>query len=203
DDKAEQVEMQGPAACHRIIGGSAERVGKMDVECAEEIVDVRREADGDGHVGNSVFEDEIPTDDPSDEFAKSGVSVGVSAAGDGNHGGELGVTQPGKPANYCNREKRNGDARPGAGSAVHAHGVRAMHKHAEERRLKDGRVAHSLARRSGSCGNENSAADDGADAESSEAEPAESFFQALGRLVSVRDELVDALGAEELGIHLG
>src|SRR5215471_5925513 len=48
--------------------------------------------------GNGVFEDQIPSDYPSDELAHRRVRVGVGTACDGNHRGEFRVTKPGKGA---------------------------------------------------------------------------------------------------------
>ncbi len=68
----------------------------MDAEPVQQIDDVRGEADADAHVGEGVFEDEVPADDPGDEFAERGVGVGVGGAGDGDHAGELGVAEAGE-----------------------------------------------------------------------------------------------------------
>ena len=55
-------------------------------------------ADGDGGGGEEVFEDEVPADDPGKELAHGGIGVGVGAAGDGDHGGELRVAEAGEKA---------------------------------------------------------------------------------------------------------
>src|SRR5262252_4274893 len=71
------------------------RIG-MQSNQVEKIDDVLGKADADGHIADGVLEDEIPADNPGDEFAHGGIGVSVSAAGDGNHGGELGVTDGSK-----------------------------------------------------------------------------------------------------------
>ena len=77
--------------------GGGEPFGvEMDAEPVKQIDEVRSEADGDAHVGEGVFEDEVPADDPGDELAHDGVGVGVGGAGDGDHAGELGVTEAGE-----------------------------------------------------------------------------------------------------------
>ena len=45
-----------------------------------------------------VFEHQVPADDPRQQFAHGGVGVGVGAAGDRNHGGELAVAHAGEGA---------------------------------------------------------------------------------------------------------
>src|SRR3954451_1765072 len=75
----------------------AERVAKGD--------SVGGETDPDGHVADSVFEDEVPADDPGDEFAHGGVRVGIRAAGDGNHRGEFGVTERSECADDGDEDK--------------------------------------------------------------------------------------------------
>ena len=40
-----------------------------------------------------VFQDQRPSDGPGGELAHGGVSICVRAAGDGNHGGELGIAK--------------------------------------------------------------------------------------------------------------
>ena len=62
-------------------------------------------------------------------------------------------------------------------------------------------IANVFARGGGAGEDENAGADDGANAQGGEADPAEGLFEAALRLVSVAEELVDALGAEELRVH--
>ena len=57
-----------------------------------------RESDTHRHIAYRVFENEIPADDPGDEFAHGRVGVGISAARDGNHCGEFRVTNGGEAA---------------------------------------------------------------------------------------------------------
>src|ERR1700730_14725278 len=87
----------------------------MHTKPIQETYDVRGETDADGHVADGVFEDEIPADDPGDEFAHGGVRVGVGAAGDGDHGCELGVADRSEAANNGDQHegKRDGGARTG------------------------------------------------------------------------------------------
>jgi len=60
-----------------------------------------------------VFEDQIPTDEPGDELAQGGVTVGIGAAGDGHHGCEFGITKTGEHAAEACHDEGNDDGRPG------------------------------------------------------------------------------------------
>ena len=70
----------------------------MNAEPIHQSDNVRRETHADGHVGEGVFQDQVPADDPRNQLAHGDVGVGVGAAGDGDHGGQLGVTEAGKTA---------------------------------------------------------------------------------------------------------
>jgi len=89
----------------------------MDVEPVEQVDEMSGEADGDAHVGEGVFEDEIPADDPGDKLAEHGIGVGVSGAGNGDHAGELGITEAGATADGGDEEKRDGEGGTCAGPA--------------------------------------------------------------------------------------
>ena len=58
---------------------------------------------------DGIFEDQIPADDPGDQFAHGGVGISVGAAGHRNHGGELRVTKTGKSAADAGDNKREHD----------------------------------------------------------------------------------------------
>ena len=99
------------------IGGRNPARTRVNAEPIEQVDDVRGEADADGHVADGVFENQIPADDPRDEFAHGGVGVGVGAAGDGNHGGEFGITDRSESADDGDEDEGQGDRRAGAGAA--------------------------------------------------------------------------------------
>ncbi len=75
------------------------------------------ETDGDAHVGEGVFEDEVPADDPGDELSHDGVGVGVGGAGDGDHAGELGVTEAGETTDDGDEDEGDGQGGTCAGAA--------------------------------------------------------------------------------------
>src|ERR1039458_2387064 len=58
---------------------------------------------------DGVFDDEIPTNDPGEDFAQSGVTVGVCRTGNRNQGGEFGVTQASKDAARARQNERQYD----------------------------------------------------------------------------------------------
>ncbi len=51
-----------------------------------------------GHVADGVFKNQVPADDPGDEFAQGGIGISVGRAGDRHHGSKFRVTQSGEPA---------------------------------------------------------------------------------------------------------
>ena len=86
-------------------------IGDRHVEPAEHAVRVFAPCVGHGRRGDGVFKNQIPTDDPCDEFAHGGVRVRVSAARDGNHRRELGVAQTGERATDASHDKRQHNRR--------------------------------------------------------------------------------------------
>ena len=72
--------------------------GKLDSEQPQQRLEITGPADRHDRDDQRIFEQQIPADDPGDEFAKHRVSIGVGAAGDWNHRGEFGVAQGGRAA---------------------------------------------------------------------------------------------------------
>ena len=101
------------------------------------------EANADAHVGAGVFKDQIPADDPCDELAERGVGVGVSRAGDRNHGGQFGVAEAGERADQ-GRDQHHGERDGGTGARTASErGV--GDDVVDERRVGDGGVGKLLA----------------------------------------------------------
>jgi hypothetical protein len=128
DEEGGNVEAEVPAGVVEVVAGEILQTGgkiggrdpsraRMQAEPVEQVDDVGGEADADAHVGAGVFENQIPADDPGDELAECGVGIGVGRAGDGNHGGQLGVTEAGERADegHHHHGERNGGT--GAGTA--------------------------------------------------------------------------------------
>jgi hypothetical protein len=63
--------------------------------------------DGDRDVADGVLEDQIPADDPRNEFAERRIGVRVCAARLRNHRSQLGVAQPGEPAARAKENERD------------------------------------------------------------------------------------------------
>jgi len=73
----------------------------------------------DCHVRASVFENQIPADNPGNQFSQRGVGVGISRTRDGNHGRQFGVTEAGQRADHGHQNQRDGDGWTGAGPPCH------------------------------------------------------------------------------------
>ena len=186
DEEGGNVEAEVPAGIVEVVAGeileAVRKIGGrypsragMQAEPIEQVDDVGGEADADAHVGAGVFEDQVPADDPCDELAEGGVGVGVSRAGDGNHGGQLGIAKAGERANegHQNHGKRNGRTR--AGTA----GKRGVGDDVvDEGRIGDSGGVELLAGDGGADDREDARADDGADAERCERPRARVFFSA-------------------------
>src|SRR5215472_2497480 len=145
----------------------------MNAKPIHEIDQMLGKADADGHVANSVFENQVPTDDPGDEFTHRGVSISVGAAGNRNHGSEFGVANGGEATGDGHQNERESDGRPGAGTAKRGGVVNQV---LEQRGIENGRRLKFLAGDGGADNGEDSGADDGANAKRGEAEPAEGLF---------------------------
>jgi len=176
DEEGGDVEAEVPAGFVEVVAGEVLQSGgeisgrdpfggRIDAEPVEEIYDVSGKADTDTHVAEGVFENQIPADDPGDEFAERGVGVGVGRAGNGNHGGQFGVTKAGEDADDGYENEREREGRTGAGAA----GERGVEEEVvEERRIADGRRVEFLSGHGGADDREDARADDGADAERGE-----------------------------------
>ncbi len=103
--------------------GGRPALGQDEAELRELRLEVSGKADADGDVADGVFEDEIPADDPGEDFAESGVAVGVGRAGDGDHGGQLGVAEAGEGAGDGDQDEGDGDGGAGGGAAMHERAV--------------------------------------------------------------------------------
>ena len=98
----------------------------MDAEAVQEAHDIARPADGDRGGAERVFQNQIPADDPGDEFAHRRVGIGVGAAGDGHGRSHLGIAQAGKRAGDAADDEREHDGRAGIASG----GLTGQHKDA-------------------------------------------------------------------------
>ena len=128
DKKGGKIEAQMPA---RLVDSIALKVGEAggqegggdptragaQAEPIHEIDNVGREANAHCHVAYGVLEDQIPADDPGDQFPHRGIGVCVRAAGDGNHRRELGITEAGEGTDDGHQHDGKGQSRAGSGAA--------------------------------------------------------------------------------------
>ena len=73
-----------------------------------------------------IFQNQIPADDPRDQFAQRRVRVRIRAARDRNHRSKLGVTQPRKSAGNAREDERDHNR----GSGKLRRGLARDHKNA-------------------------------------------------------------------------
>ncbi len=206
DQEGRNVEAEMPAGSVEVVarkvlqaGGQVGRGdpldGQMDAKPVEEVYQVSGEAHADAHVAESVFENQIPADDPGDQLAEGGVGVGVSRAGNGNHGGQFGVTEAGEDADDGHQHQRERQRRPCAGTACHG---RVVDEVVEQRRVADIRHIELLPGHGGADDREDTRADDRPDAQRGQRPRAEGLFQGVPRLLRVPDQLIDGLAGNKL-----
>ncbi len=66
-----------------------------------------------GSGAKSVFQDKVPADDPGENLAQRGVAIGVGRTGNGYQRGEFGVTQAGEAAGDAGKNIREDDSGSG------------------------------------------------------------------------------------------
>ena len=124
--------MSAPVACQACSRGvvGERRCGEVrrndDAEILEEAHHVARPADGHRGGAERIFEDQVPADDPGDEFAHRGVGVGVGAAGDRHRRGHFRIAETGESAGKRAEHERQGDRRSGIGGG----GMSGQHENA-------------------------------------------------------------------------
>jgi hypothetical protein len=156
---------------------------------------VRGESYADAHIGEGVFEDEVPADDPGDQFAEGGVGVGIGRAGDGDHGSELGVTEAGEDADDGDEDQREGESGACAGTSGHG-GVREQV--VNQGSVADLRGVELLACHGGADDGEDAGTDDSANAESRERPGAQGLFQRMLGIFGFADQLIDGFAGKQL-----
>ncbi len=160
-------------------------------------------ANRDRDVRDYVFEDEVPADDPGENFAERRVRICIGAAGDGDHRGQFGVAQSGEAAGDRHQQERNRNRRSGRWATVHersggAAGAHEIDDYVERLRVQEGRSLEIFSGGGGPGKNENAGTDDGADTKSGQRPRAQRFAEAVFRVLGVGDQLVDGLAAENL-----
>ena len=102
----------------------------LDVENVQQLDEVVAPSRGHRARAHGVLQGQVPTDDPGEKFAEGSVGVGVGAARQRNHGGELRVAQAGKGAAQPGEHERQHEARSGV--------VRPQTRQHEDPRADDG-----------------------------------------------------------------
>ena len=123
--------------------------GKVDSHAREQLHHVSGPAGSHCRGAESVFQDQIPADDPGEDFAQRGIPVSVGRSRDGNQGCKLRVAEA---------SKRTGDSGEGEGEHDGGPGILSGHRSGEH---------------------EDAGADDGADAEGDEVSHPESAFESV------------------------
>ena len=108
-----------PSVRCRIIGErSAVKSGRHDnAEILEKAHHVARPADRNRGGAEHIFEDQIPADDPGDEFAQGRVGISVGAAGNRHRRRHLRVAQSGEDAGDRAKHERERDCWSGVGGS--------------------------------------------------------------------------------------
>ena len=104
-----------PDAGCRIIGKWRGRklVRDRDAKVAQKTHDVARPADGNRRCAKRILKDQVPADDPGDEFAQGSIGIGVGTPGDRDGGGHLRVAKTRKRTS--NATKYEGERNGGIG----------------------------------------------------------------------------------------
>src|SRR5579883_921426 len=108
------------------------------------------------------------------------------------------MAESGETADDRHQEEREGDGRASARTPADAHGVRAVEKNFEYRRLQNRGVLYLFAgsRRAGE--DENASANDSTDAQRGEANPTKRLFQAFFGVFGFGDQVINIFAAKEL-----
>ena len=78
---------------------------------SQQAIDVSGKTHRDGHIRHRIFQDQVPADDPGNQFAQRRVRIGVRAARDGNHRGQFRVAQARQAADDRHGKKGNRNCR--------------------------------------------------------------------------------------------
>ncbi len=152
-------------------------------------------SDADAHVAEGVFEDQIPADDPGDQFAQRGVGVGVGRAGDGDHGGQFGVAKAGEGADDGHQNQRKRQRRSGSGPSGER---RVLNQVVEQRGVFNARHIELLAGHGGADDGKDAGADDRSDAQRGQRPWPQGLLEGVLGLFRLLDQLIDGLAGNKL-----
>src|SRR4030043_726814 len=94
-------------------GRQDQGLGQFQSHLLEQREERGRPSGGDGAGRDQVLEHQVPADDPGDDLAEGHIGVGVSAPGDWEHAGQLGVGEGAKGAGDGGDDEGHQDAGPG------------------------------------------------------------------------------------------
>src|SRR5579864_1625267 len=86
---------------------------QLDAKIAEQADEISAPSGSDRSSAESVLQHQVPADDPGNDLAQGGVTIGICRAGHRNHGSKFGVTQSGK--NAADSSKDEGEHDGGSG----------------------------------------------------------------------------------------
>src|SRR5258708_14700704 len=147
------------------------------------------------HVADSVFQNQIPADDPGDEFAHGRVGIGIGATCNRNHGSQFGVAESCERTHNCHQDERKRQPRPGARPPE---GGSVVYQIVEQGSIQNGGGIEFLAGDGSADYGKDSGANYCTNAESSKRDRPESPLELTVRLLAIRDQLVDGLTGKEL-----
>src|SRR5215510_9796462 len=96
-------------------GRSGQHWADTNSEIAQQAEHVTAPPTRDSCGSECVLEDQVPADNPCDELSQSGIPVGISRSGYGNHRSKFGVAKPSKNARQSCKNERKYDR----GTSVH------------------------------------------------------------------------------------
>ena len=92
---------------------AGERCRKLDAKVAEQAEQIATPSGSHGGGAKSVFQHQVPADDPGKNLTQRSIAIGVSRTGNGDGGGKFRIAQSGKDAPVAARMKERIDGRAG------------------------------------------------------------------------------------------
>src|SRR5579864_8306277 len=158
-------------------------------------------------VAYRIFQDQVPANDPCDQFTQRRVRIRVSASGNRNHRGQFRIAQSCKTTGDRHQKKRHRNCRSSGWASVQKHAGKipvlkkvledVQHLSMQQRR----RRVLSCRRSAGK--HKDSRADNRADTKGRQRPRSQRFWQTVARPFRVRNQLVNGLLGEELAGQKG
>ena len=89
--------------------------GYFQAKIAQKTRNIAGPADCDRCRAEGIFEDQVPTDDPGDEFTHRRIGISIGAAGNRHGRSHLGIAEAREGADEPGEDKREAHSRPGMG----------------------------------------------------------------------------------------